>query len=113
VLDLAKRSEVAVYAIALVTKDSLPSRGGWSESEFALRSLTRETGGRVHFVAEPAQLPAIYIQISEELANQYSVAYMSRNTKRDGTWRRITTQVLKGDAMARTRSGYYAPSTPR
>jgi hypothetical protein len=38
---------------------------------------------------------------------------MSKNTKRDGTWRRINLQVLKGDATPRTRAGYYAPSTPR
>lgn len=113
VLDLAKRSEVTVYAIALVTKDSLQSRGGWSESEFALRSLTRETGGRVYFVAEPPQLPAIYIQISEELANQYSIAYMSNNPKRDGTWRRIALQVVKGDAIPRTKAGYYAPGASK
>jgi hypothetical protein len=60
-------------------------------------------------VNEPQQLPAIYIQIADELANQYSVAYMSSNTKKDGSWRRITMQVLKGDAMPRTRAGYYAP----
>jgi Ca-activated chloride channel family protein len=108
VLDLAKRSEVTVYAVAMVVKDAPPSRG-WTEAESVLRSLTRETGGRVFLVHDPQQLPAIYIQIADELANQYSVAYMSSNAKRDGTWRRITMQVLKGDAMPRTRAGYYAP----
>jgi Ca-activated chloride channel homolog len=108
VLDLAKRSEVAVYAVAIVAKDLPPSRG-WTEAESVLRSLTRETGGRVFIVNEPQQLPAIYVQIAEELANQYSVAYVSSNLKKDGLWRRITMQVLKGDAMPRTRAGYYAP----
>ncbi len=112
VLELSKRSEVIVYPIAIVAKDAPPSRG-WTEAEFVLRSLTRETGGRVFVVTEPRPLPAIYLQISEELANQYSVAYMSKNTKRDGTWRRITLQILKGDATPRTRSGYYAPTGPR
>jgi Ca-activated chloride channel family protein len=112
VLELSKRSEVIVYAIAVIAKDASPSRG-WTEAEFVLRSLTRETGGRVFIIAEPQPLPAIYVQISEELANQYSVAYMSKNTKRDGTWRRISLQILKGDATPRTRSGYYAPSVPR
>jgi Ca-activated chloride channel family protein len=113
VLELAKRSEVIVYAIGLVAKDSPGTRAGWSESEFALRSLTRETGGRVFFVAEPQQLPAIYIQISEELANQYSLGYVSRNTRRDGAWRRLALQVVKGDATPRTRAGYFAPGTGR
>ena len=70
VLDLAKRNEVIVYAIGLVTKDQ-PATRGWNEAEFVLKTLTRDTGGRAFFVADPAQLPAIYIQISEELASQY------------------------------------------
>jgi Ca-activated chloride channel family protein len=112
VLELAKRNEVIVYAIGLVTKDQ-PATRGWNEAEFVLKTLTRDTGARAFFVADPAQLPAIYIQISEELASQYSVGYMSKNVKKDGTWRRITLQVLKGDAMARTRSGYFAPTEPK
>jgi Ca-activated chloride channel family protein len=112
VLDLAKRNEVIVYAIALVAKDQ-PTTRGWNEAEFVLRTLTRDTGGRAFFVADPGQLAAIYIQISEELASQYSVGYVSRNAKKDGTWRRITVQVLKGDAMPRTRAGYFAPTEPK
>jgi VWFA-related protein len=112
VLELAKRSEVTVYAIAVTAKDQAPSRG-WNEAEFVFRTLTRDTGGRAFFVSDPQQLPAIYLQISDELANQYQVGYISKNTKRDGTWRRINLQVLKGDATPRTRAGYYAPSGTR
>jgi Ca-activated chloride channel family protein len=112
VLELAKRNEVIVYAISLVAKDQPPTRG-WNEAEFVLKTLTRDTGGRAFFVADPGQLPAVYIQISEELASQYSIGYMSKNAKKDGTWRRITMQVLKGDAMPRTRAGYFAPTEPK
>jgi len=112
VLDAAKRGEVIVYAIGLVNKDQ-PATRGWNEAEFVLKTLTRDTGGRAFFVADPSQLPAIYIQISEELASQYSIGYMSKNAKKDGTWRRVTMQVLKGDAMARTRVGYFAPTEPK
>lgn len=112
VLELAKRSEVTVYTIGVITKDVGPSRG-WNEAEFVLRTLSRDSGGRAFFINDPVQLPSIYMQISDELANQYQIGYMSKNTKRDGTWRRINLQVLKGDATPRTRAGYYAPSTPR
>ena len=115
VLELAKRCEVIVYAIGLVAKDTAPTRPtpGWNEAEFMLKSMTRETGGRAFFVSDPQQLPAIYVQIAEEISNQYSVGYVSRNTKRDGAWRKIALQVVKGDATPRTRSGYYAPTVPR
>jgi hypothetical protein len=67
----------------------------------------------VFFVTDPQQLPAIYTQISEELSHQYSVGYVPKNTKRDAAWRRITVQVMKRDALPRTRSGYYAPGPLR
>jgi Ca-activated chloride channel family protein len=111
-LDAARRSDVIVYAIAVVEKDAPPSRAR-TEAVVTLRSVTRDTGGRAFFVNDPRELPALYLQISDELANQYSIGYSSKNTKRDGTWRRLTLQVLKGDATPRTRAGYYAPSGPR
>jgi Ca-activated chloride channel family protein len=107
VIDLARRSEVIIYAIAIAAKSGAPTRA-WNEAETVLRSLTRDTGGRVFMAPEPQQLAAIYGQVAEELANQYTVAYMSTNGKKDGTWRKISMQVLKGDAMPRTRAGYYA-----
>jgi len=112
VIDLAKRSEVIVYAIAIVAKD-VPASRGWADAELMLRSLTRETGGRLFVATEPPQLPAIYMQVADELANQYSMAYVSTNGKKDGSWRRIALQVLKGDATPRTRSGYYATKEKR
>ena len=110
VLEVAKRSEVNVYAVAMQPKEP---RGGWNESEFVLKALTRDAGGRVFFVTDPQQLPAIYGQISEELAHQYSIGYVPKNTKRTGAWRRVTIQVMKKDAVARTRAGYYAPGGSR
>jgi Ca-activated chloride channel family protein len=112
VLDLAKHSEIIVYAIAIVARDAAPSRG-WAEAELMLRSLTRETGGRLFIAQEPQQLPAIYLQVADELANQYSMAYLSSNAAKDGTWRRIALQVVRADATPRTRSGYYAPKEKR
>lgn len=105
VIDLARRSEVTIYAIAI--KGATATRA-WTEAESVLRSLTRDTGGKLFIATEPQQLAGIYGQVAEELANQYTVAYMSTNTKKDGTWRKISMQVLKGDAMPRTRAGYYA-----
>ena len=110
VLELAKRSEVNVYAIAMQPKEA---RGGWNEAEFVLKSITRDAGGRVFFVSDPKQLPGIYGQISEELTHQYSVGYVPRNAKRTGAWRRVNIQVMKRDATARTRAGYYGPAAPK
>jgi Ca-activated chloride channel family protein len=108
VLDLAKRSETAIYAIGLRQQET--GRGKFKEAEFVLRQLSQETGGRVFFPTSVAELPKIYEQISEELASQYSMAYSSKNPMRNGAWRRIDVRVNKTGLTARTRRGYYAPS---
>ena len=49
VLDLAKRSETAIYAIALRGADVQAK--GFREAEFVMRTLAQETGGRAFFPA--------------------------------------------------------------
>jgi Ca-activated chloride channel family protein len=111
VLDLAKRSETAIYAIGL--RPSGTYRTEFKEAEFVLKQLAQETGGRAYFVLTAAELPKIYDQISEELANQYSLAYSSRNPMRNGAWRRVVVRVSKPGLTARTRQGYYGPESGR
>jgi len=109
VLDLAKRSETAIYAIGLRTPES--GRGKFKEAEFVLRQLSQETGGRVFFPTSVAELPKIYEQISDELASQYTMAYSSKNPMHNGAWRRLDVRVNKQGLTARTRRGYYGPSS--
>jgi Ca-activated chloride channel family protein len=108
VLDLAKRSETAIYAIGLRQPET--GRGKFKEAEFVLRQLSQETGGRVFFPTSVAELPKIYEQISEELASQYSIGYSSKNPMRNGAWRKIEVRVNKPGLLARTRRGYYGPA---
>lgn len=107
VLELAKRSETAIYAIGLRQQET--GRPKFKEAEFVLRQLSQETGGRVFFPTTIAELPKIYEQISEELASQYSMAYSSKNAMRNGAWRRIDVRVNKPGLAARSRRGYYGP----
>ncbi|HEY7476210.1 MAG TPA: VWA domain-containing protein, partial [Vicinamibacterales bacterium] len=113
VLDLAKRSEVAVYSIGLREKGDPAMSGKWNEADYILRTLAQETGGRPYFVDDVSQLPAIYSQIADELANQYSVGYVSKNPKRDGVWRKINVRVTRPNTAARTKAGYFAPKDRR
>jgi Ca-activated chloride channel homolog len=113
VLDLAKRSETAVYAIGLREKGDPAMSGKWNEADFVLKSLAQETGGRPFFVDDVSQLPAIYSQIADELSNQYSVGYVSKNPKRDGVWRRIIVRITKPNVSARAKAGYFGPKDKR
>lgn len=110
VLDLAKRSETAIYSIGIRSKDPTAMRG-FREAEFVLRQLAQETGGRAFFPTNPADLSGIYGQIAEELSSQYTLGYTSKNPRRDGMWRRIVVRLTRPDVVARTKQGYYAPTT--
>ena len=108
VLDLAKRSETAIYAIGL--RQGEIARREFKEAEFVLKQLATETGGRAYFVTDVRELPRIYQTIWDELSSQYSLAYSSGNPKRDGAWRRIQVRLLRPNTAARTKQGYYGPT---
>jgi VWFA-related protein len=110
VLDLAKRSETAIYAIALRGTDSQAK--GFREAEFVMRTLAQETGGRAFFPIKIDDLAGVYSQIADELASQYTIGYASGNQRRDGAWRRVVVQVSRPNITPRSKKGYYAP-TPR
>ena len=111
VLELAKRSETAIYSIGLRSRGPERARGSFNESDFVLRQLAQETGGKAFFARASAELSGIYEQISDELSSQYMVGYSSKNPKRDGAWRRIVVRVAGAGATARTKQGYYGPTS--
>jgi len=109
VLDLAKRSETAIYTIALRGADTQAK--GFREAEFVMRTLAQETGGRAFFPNQLSELTTVYGQIADELSSQYTVGYTSKNPKRDGSWRRVVVRVNRPSTTARTKQGYFAPTT--
>ena len=108
VLELAKRSETAIFTIAL--RGAETQSKGFREAEFVMRQLAQETGGRAFFPAKIDDLSGVYGEIADELASQYTLGYSSKNTKRDGAWRRLVVQVDRPNVTPRTKRGYYAPS---
>ena len=111
VLDLAKRSETAIYTIGLRDSDVGNTTKGFKEAEFVMRQFAQETGGRAFFANQTSELGGIYGQISDELSSQYTVGYTSKNPKRDGGWRRVVIRVDRQNSGARTKQGYFAPTS--
>jgi Ca-activated chloride channel homolog len=112
-LDSVRRSDVVIY-IVLLDRD-LRNAMGSSESssavqaEFAMRSLARDSGGRMFTPQSGAELSGIYDTIAYELGNQYVLGYIPTRQDSDGSFRRIAVHVRHPDAaQARTRAGYYA-----
>ena len=111
VMELAKRSETATYAIGLRAREHRGSRG-FQEAEYVLQQLSRETGGRAFFPESLGELSGIYSQIADELSSQYTIGYTPKNPAHDGGWRRILVRVTRSSMTARTKQGYYAPTSP-
>ena len=109
VLDLAARSDTAIYAIGLRGQDTVGSRKP-TDAEFVLRRFAQQTGGRAFFATDVKALSGVYSEIRAELANQYFLAYESSNGRRDGQFRHIAVRVERAGAVARARPGYYAPN---
>jgi Ca-activated chloride channel homolog len=108
-LALAARSDTAIYALRMAP-------GGSSEDEdveddeagFALTQLAKQTGGRAFLSLDRYGLVSAYPDIRTELGRQYALGYVSTNARPDGALRRISVQVLRAGADARTRRGYFA-----
>jgi len=123
-LAAAVRSEAAVYVVSKTEAvrqtliDDLHKQGYYAgipeqefvQADFALRKLAYETGGRVLYPNTFGQLGNAYAEVDEELRNQYSVGYISSNTAKDGSYRRIQVSVNAPGAQVAARPGYYAPS---
>jgi Ca-activated chloride channel family protein len=115
VLELARQTEINIYAIAL-----RGSRGGdrnrmsFSQAAHLLTAMARETGGQVYFPNSISELDSVYDRIAEELRTQYSLGYVSTNKRRDGRWRRVVVRAPeRDDLQIRHKIGYYAPRTDR
>jgi Ca-activated chloride channel homolog len=108
VLDLAKRSETAIYTIGLQPRE-VSGLKGFREAEFVLKQLAQETGGRAFFVQKVDELNNVYGQIADELSSQYTMGYAPKNPRRDGAFRRLVVQVARPSVTPRTKRGYYAP----
>ena len=70
--------------------------------------LAEQTGGRVFFPFEASDLAANFQEIARELRSQYSLAYISTNQAKDGTFRTIQLETTNKGLRVRARAGYYA-----
>jgi Ca-activated chloride channel family protein len=108
VMELAKDTDVTIYTISLRQKSRRKSKY-FSEAEHVLKKLAEETGGQWFFPDQIQELESVYERIAKELKSQYNIGYTSKNTKRDGSWRRVVVQTDRQNLVVRTKLGYYAP----
>jgi Ca-activated chloride channel homolog len=113
VLGVARRMGVNIYTVALQSRAAAAkesqqgTRRYFSESDYSMKTLARETGGQAYFPA-PTDLKSVYGSIATDLANQYSIGYVPQNGRADGRFRRVVVQLMRPGLRTRTRPGYTA-----
>jgi Ca-activated chloride channel family protein len=103
----------ALKADALIYAIGIGDRYEFGINEGALKKVTDSTGGRAYFPRNERELRDAFAQIERELREQYLIAYSPSNKMRDGSYRRVTIEIvnpeLRRDNLRLTyRPGYFA-----
>jgi Ca-activated chloride channel homolog len=103
----------ALKADALIYAIGIGDRYDYGINEGALKKITEGTGGRAYFPRNERDLREAFAQIERDLREQYLIAYSSSNKNRDGSFRRVTLEIInpelrKENLRLNYRPGYFA-----
>jgi VWFA-related protein len=99
VLDTAKRADVVVYGVSVVSR---------LKPEF-LREITSLTGGRMFEIEKTTNLAATFLGILDEFRHRYLVSYTPKGVAKDG-WHKLDVRLKNRRATIKARPGYLAGS---
>jgi Ca-activated chloride channel family protein len=108
VVKSVQHSNAVVYTVGLLGDES---GGSLRRARRALEAFSKASGGAAYFPKNPADVDVISTQISNDIRNQFVLAYTPTNTARDGSFRKVEVRVNSkkyGKLFVRTRTGYYA-----
>jgi len=103
---LAGHPDAIIYTIGIFDDEDDDRNPG------VLKQLAKDTGGEAFLPKSLKEVGPICEQIARDIRNQYTIAYVPTNRKRDGTYRTIQVKASApghGRLLVRTRTGYYAP----
>jgi Ca-activated chloride channel family protein len=105
VYERGRLTESSIYTIGF--QGATPA--GYGISRGFLKRLAEESGGRAFFPKDINELNRAFARIQVELHSQYRLAYVPKNDRLDGTWRKIEVRIKGTNQLhVRTRRGYYA-----
>ena len=109
IMAAAVQSNAIIYAIGIFDDQDA------DRNPAVLKRLARETGGEAFLPESLKDVTPICERIAHDIRNQYTIAYVPTNRKRDGTYRAIQVKASgagRGRLQVRTRTGYFAPLAP-
>ena len=107
IMTMARQSDAIIYTIGIFDEQDE------DRNPRVLKKLAKDTGGEAFLPVSLKDIAPICGRIAHDIRNQYTLAYVPTNRKRDGTYRIIQ---VKASAQGRERSairprtGYFAPS---
>jgi Ca-activated chloride channel homolog len=107
IMALAGQPNAIIYTIGVFDDQDADRNPG------VLKRLAKETGGESFLPESLANVTPVCERIARDIRNQYTIAYIPTNRKRDGTYRVIQVKASApgyGRLSVRTRTGYFAPS---
>jgi VWFA-related protein len=114
-VELAKGVDLPVFVIRVLSPLDDPSNdafvgihGERARKGEALERFATETGGRLYEASQIGALHLASLRVKEELKTQYRMAYVPRDSRLDGRFRKIEVYVRLKDVEVRTRKGYFA-----
>jgi len=107
--EMALRAEALIFAIS-VSRGGFFGVGGGKEGDTVLKEMSQETGGQIFFPFKLEELDDSFRQINQELRSQYNIGYLSTNSVKDGSYRKVKIDVPEKGLKLSYRRGYYAPS---
>jgi VWFA-related protein len=105
VLTKTQASNVVIYTVALM--DPVDGSG----NPRLLKQLAAASGGEAFEPRDADQIQDVLRRVARDIRNSYTLGYVSTNTARDGTFRKLRVGVAatdRGRLIVRTRSGYVA-----
>lgn len=102
---LLRASDITLYAIGFLSHLSHTLQ---MDQRMKLRALAEITGGLAFYPTVIADLDPTYEKIAAEIRSQFTLGYLSTNTKLDGSWRKVEIKVKRPGVKVRARQGYYA-----
>jgi Ca-activated chloride channel homolog len=105
VLEAVKRGDVIIHAVGLFDEYDKDRNPG------VLSQLSKASGGVAYFPKEVGDATSVLQAVSRDIRSQYTIGYVPKNERQDGTYRAIRVDVVSPHSkqwIARTRPGYFA-----
>jgi Ca-activated chloride channel family protein len=105
IMTAAGQPDATIYTIGIFDEEDGDSK------PHVLKQLASNTGGEAFFPESSKDVLPICKRIAHDIRNQYTLAYVPTNRKRDGTYRVVRLEAITTGnrrSSARTRTGYFA-----